>query len=250
VSEHPVLEVERLSLRTPAGPVFTELTFSVPRGGLTAVVGPSGSGRSALLLALGGRMRGLTGSVRLGGRAARSRPADLRARTAVARLATLVEPEGRLTVGESMTERALVDGVQDGDAAAAVARAEGVFGTTLDRGLLVDDLTAYDRALLCVALALVRPSDLVLLDDADRGLDVADQRRLLEALGRLCATGQTLVLSTTELASLPPGAHVVHLRPTPPADPAPAGPAPADSAPAHPAPATPTPDPTSAEKTS
>lgn len=241
MSEHPLLEVDRLSLRTAAGPVFSELSFSVPRGRLTAVVGPSGSGRSALLLALGGRMRGLTGSVRLGGRAARSRPAELRARTAVARLATLVEPEGRLTVGESMTERALVDGVQDADADAAMARAEEVFGATVERGLLADDLTAYERALLCVALALVRPSDLVLLDDADRGLDVADQGRLLEALARLCATGQTLVLSTTELTSLPTGTHVVPLRPPSPADPAREDPAPAKPAPA---------DPTPAEKTS
>jgi ABC-2 type transport system ATP-binding protein len=235
VNAHPLLAVEGLGLATPAGPVFADLSFTVPRGALTAVVGPSGSGRSAVLLALGGRMRGVTGTVRLGERAARSRPRDLRAHTAVARLATLVEPEGRLTVGESVTERALVDGVAADAAARAVARAEETVGTTFDRSLLVDDLSAYDRALLCVALALVRPADLVLLDDADRALDVADQRRLLDALGRLCATGQTVVVSTTEAASLPPGTVVVPLRPRPPADPAPA---------------VPTPVPPSAEKTS
>ena len=226
MNAHPLLAVEGLGLATPAGPVFTDLSFAVPRGALTAVVGPSGSGRSALLLALGGRMRGVTGTVRLGERAARSRPRDLRAHTAVARLATLVEPEGRLTVGESVTERALVDGVAADAAALAVARAEETVGTTFDRSLLVDDLSAYDRALLCVALALVRPADLVLLDDADRAGDVADQRRLLDALGRLVAAGQTVVVSTTEAASLPPGTVVVPLRPPPAADPAPAGPTP------------------------
>ena len=154
MNAHPLLAVEGLGLATPAGPVFTDLSFAVPRGALTAVVGPSGSGRSALLLALGGRMRGVTGTVRLGERAARSRPRDLRAHTAVARLATLVEPEGRLTVGESVTERALVDGVAADAAARAVARAEETVGATFDRSLLVDDLSAYDRALLCVALAL------------------------------------------------------------------------------------------------
>ncbi|SDT37903.1 ABC-type cobalamin/Fe3+-siderophores transport system, ATPase component [Friedmanniella luteola] len=235
MSTRPLLEVDGLGLRTPSGPVFTDLSFTVPRGALTAVVGPSGSGRSALLLALGGRVRGLTGTVRLGERSLRSRPRDLRVRTAVARLGTLVQPEGRLTVGESITERALVDGVPDRVAAAAVARAEEVLGTTSDRSALVDELSAYDRALLCVGLALVRPADLVLLDDADRALDLADQRRLLEALARLCAAGQTLVVSTTEAASLPPGTHVVELRPTAPA-----------AAPT----AVPAPDPTSPEKTS
>lgn len=212
--------VEDLGLATKAGPVFAHLTFTVPRSRLSVVVGPSGGGRSALLLALSGRMRGLTGSVRLGQHAASSRPRDLRRRTAIARLSTLVGPEGQLTVGESMTERALIDGVQAADADAALAEAERVFELAFDREALVDQLPAYEQSLLAVSLAMARPADLILFDDADASLDVAEQTRLLAALARLSETGRTVLASTTEAAAVPAAAHLISMAPplTPDAD--------------------------------
>lgn len=210
-----VLQVERLGLATKAGPVFADVSFTVPRQRLTVVVGPSGSGRSALLLGISGRMRDLTGRVFWGDSGAPVRPRQLRAATAVARLATLVQLEGQLSVGESVTERALIEGVQADAAEDALARVEEMLGVTFARDLLVDQLGAYDATLLGVALAMLRRSELVVLDDADRGLDLADQRRLLQALAGLAAAGQTLVVSTTEPASLPDAAHVVTLPTTP-----------------------------------
>lgn len=201
---------EGLGLAAKTGPVFADLTFTVPRSRLSVVVGPSGSGRSALLLAVCGRMRGLTGTVRLGQHAA-ARPDDLRRRTAIARLSTLVGPEGQLTVGESMVERALIDGVQASDADAALAEAEQVFDLTFDREALVDQLSAYERSLLAVALAMVRPADLIVLDDADASLDVAEQTCLLTTLTRLSETGRTVITSTTEASAVPADANVIAL---------------------------------------
>lgn len=215
-----LLHVERLGLATRTGPVFPELTFSLERATLSVVLGPSGSGRSALLLAVCGRMKGVTGSVRLGSHALRTRPGDLRRRTAVARLATLVGPEDKLTVAESVTERALVDGVQPAGAAAAFAAAEHALGVTFPRTSRVEELGAYEQALLCVALAGLRPADLVVLDDADRGLDVADQTRLLQALQRLCSTGWTVLAASTEPAAVPADVPVVVLPSRPPRPPA------------------------------
>lgn len=211
----PLILVEDLGLSTANGPVFAGLTFVVPREALSVVVGPSGSGRSALLLAVSGRMRDLTGSVRLAPDTRRTRPRDLRAQTAVARLATLVEPEGQLTVAESMTERALIEGVQVADAEAATAEAEALFEVSFDRGLLVDQLPAYQQALLCVALAMVRPAALIVLDDADRALDLLDQRRLMAALVRLGRSGRAVLASTTERAAVPDEAQLIDLTATP-----------------------------------
>jgi ATPase subunit of ABC transporter with duplicated ATPase domains len=47
-----------LGLATGHGPVFSDLSFSFPQGGLAVVAGESGTGRSALLLAIGGRRSG------------------------------------------------------------------------------------------------------------------------------------------------------------------------------------------------
>jgi ABC-2 type transport system ATP-binding protein len=208
-----LIDVQHLGLATRTGPVFADVTFGIEQSCLTVVVGRSGSGRSALLLAACGRMRGVTGTVRLNSRPAR--PRALRAVTSVARLSSLLQPEAQLSVGESIVERTLVDGVQSADADRAMAAAEDVLQVSFDRSRLVDQLDAYDRALLCVALATIRPTELVVLDDADRGLSLDDQRRLLAALARLAATGPAVLTSTTEPAAVPASAAVVRLGPLP-----------------------------------
>ena len=209
----PVVRVAGLSLDGPEGPVFAPVDVTVRPGLLTAVVGPGGSGRSALLLALSGRMRGCRGTVLLDGveHPRRGDARRLRSRSAVARLAGLVAPEDRLDVAQSLAERALIDAVRPDQAEQAFAAAEEVLDCHLDRDALVEQLGAYERTVLAVALARVRPADLVLLDDVDADLDVADQRRLLAALARLAATGPAVVVSTTERAALPDGTPVVAL---------------------------------------
>lgn len=209
------MEARHLSLVGLQGPVFTDVSFVVPPARLTVLVGPGGSGRSSLLLALCGRMRGCTGTVRWQDRPVRS-GRDLRALrrgTSVARISTLVAPEAQLTVAESVVEHALLDGVRTAAADQAFAAAEDLLDVHLDRNTLAERLTAYDRTVLAVALALVRPADLVVLDDLDADLDLADQRRLTDALVRLAGSGVAVLASTTEPASVPPDAALVTLAP-------------------------------------
>jgi len=211
----PVVEAQHLGLVGPEGPVFTDVSLSVAPGRLTVLVGPGDSGRSSLLLALAGRMRGCTGTVRWQGRSVRS-GRDLRALrhgTSVARIATLVAPEARLTVAESVVERALLDGTRTAAAEQAFAAAEDLLDVHLDRSTVAERLTPYERSILAVALALVRPADLVVLDDLDADLDLADQRRLLDALVHLAASGPAVLATTTEPSPVPAGATLVTLTP-------------------------------------
>ncbi|GAB2584207.1 ATP-binding cassette domain-containing protein [Microlunatus antarcticus] len=211
-----VVEAEHLSLVGPEGPVFTDVSLAVEPGRLTVVVGPGGSGRSSLVLALTGRMRGGTGVLRTQGRPVRSgrELRALRGRTAVARVAAFAQPEPRLTVAESVVERALLDGVRPAAAERAFAVAEDRLDVHLDRDTLVERLTAYERTALAVLLALVRPADLVVLDDLDADLDLDDQRRLADALVRLAGAAGCAVLATsTERASVPADAVLVTLAP-------------------------------------
>ena len=210
-----VVEAAHLSLVGPEGPVFTDVSLAVEPARLTVVVGPGGSGRSSLLLALCGRMRGTTGTIRAQGRPVASgrELRALRSRTAVARIAALVQPEPRLTVARSVVERALLDGVRPAAAEDAFAVAEGLLDVRLDRDALVERLPAYDRTALAVALACVRPADLVVLDDLDADLDLADQLRFADALVRLAASGPAVLASTTERASVPADAVLVTLAP-------------------------------------
>lgn len=201
-----------LTLATSRGPVFEDVSFGFDKGALAVLGGPSGSGRSALLLALAGRMRGLTGSLRVAGFDGGTQSRQIRDATSLARVAQLIDLEPQLTVADSITERALIDAVPTERGAAIFAHAEKILDREFDRTLLVDDLPALDRTLLAVAVASIRPAHVLLLDDADDRLDLADQRRLWAALQRVTDTGVTVVATALETAAVPASA-VVHALP-------------------------------------
>ena len=205
------VEATGLSLETRTGPVFTDVTFALPRGGLSLVAGRSGTGRSALLLALAGRMRGLTGTLRVAGFDSASQSKQIRTNVAVARIARLVDLEGQLTVGDCITERALTDAVKPDRATGVFTHAERILDHAFDRGLLVDELPALDRTLLSVALATLRPAHVIVLDDADRGLTSDELVTLLDALARLAETGVTVIASVLDASHAPATATVVPL---------------------------------------
>ena len=58
------LSAEGFGLKGPRGWAFRGVEFSAGPGSLVAVEGPSGSGRTCLLLALTGRMRSTAGPCR------------------------------------------------------------------------------------------------------------------------------------------------------------------------------------------
>lgn len=218
------ISATRLGLATKHGPVFSDLSFSFAKGALAVFAGASGSGRSALLLAIGGRMRGLTGSLRVAGfdgtsqtstnqtrQTRNSQTRQIRDTTSIARVAGLVDLEGQLTVADSITERSLIDALPGLRSAGVFEHAEKILDRRFDRKLLVDDLSALDRTLLAVALATLRPAHVLLLDDADLQLSLADERLLMAALQRVTDTGVTVVATALGTEAVPPDAAVFTL---------------------------------------
>jgi ABC-2 type transport system ATP-binding protein len=199
-----------------AGPhrVFGGLDLEVPAGALAVVLGPRGSGKSLLLLALTGRGSQLIGTLEVTGLDAIGQARRLRAVTSVARIGTLIDLEPRHTVADAIDERAAIDGLSRSTAADSYGRLAALLDLRVQPDDLIGTLDGYHQALLAVILASLRPSELVVLDDVDRGLPVADQRRLFAALVRLItATGTGIVASTTEPETIPDDAVPVQLPP-------------------------------------
>ena len=205
------IEARLLSLATREGAVFGDLEFTVPRGGLAVVAGPSGSGRSALLLTLAGRMRGWTGALRIGGYDAARESRAVRRFSSIARIGSMIELEPRHTVGEAITERALIDNVRPRPAHQIVHHAAREFDLRLDDDALIDRLTAVDRGILAVLLATVRPAELVIFDDVDRDLDPEQQGRLWAVLEAFTGDQITVVASTVHADAVPAGARLITL---------------------------------------
>ncbi len=203
VDEHkpppgPVLAAAGLGLLTKAGWVFQNVDLTLRPGSVAAIVGPAGTGRSCLLLTLTGRMAANTGRLMVAGHLVEDAEANIRAITAVARIGSVAVPEPGLTVRESIDERCLMDNVNAKVGRTRFVDACNAMRVAFDPAALVGSLIGEQATLFAVALACVRISAVIVLDDLDRGVSAAMQQTMLDALIRLAVTGPTIIVSTTD----------------------------------------------------
>lgn len=194
------------------GWAFRAVDITAEPGTLIAVQGPSGSGRTCLLLALTGRMRITEGEATVAGLALPKRMGSVRSRTALAHVPGVADLEPALTVGEHLKEQALLGPRIQGsplaslpwgkrhkeatrarvDAALAAARLDP---GTLPKGLrtTVRDLERIEALRLSVALGLMHGPQLLAVDDVDLKLADAERTEAWQLLRDLAREGLTVV---------------------------------------------------------
>jgi ABC-type multidrug transport system ATPase subunit len=184
-----MIEATGLGLRTRQGWVYRNVDLALPTGSLAAIAGPSGSGRTMLLLTLAGRAAPSTGELRVSEAFSR---ADIRAAVAVARATGAVELDRDLTVGDSRREAGLLFYGAD------LAWAEELVGLNLDGTTVIGDLAPDDAALFAVALAAATHPVALVFDDVDLHTTPDQQRRIWSALAAVAEAGITAVASTID----------------------------------------------------
>lgn len=97
-----------LGLKGPRGWAFRDVSVDAGPGALIALTGPSGSGRTCLLLALTGRMKPTEGRAVVGGLELPRRMAAVRRRSGLAHVAGVTDLEPALTVAEHLREQELL----------------------------------------------------------------------------------------------------------------------------------------------
>lgn len=203
-----------LTVQTARGTVVGPLDLTAHAGEIVIIEGPASSGRSSLLLALTGRMRGVSGDLEVAGGSA-VRPRSLQTVTSVARLGTIVDLDDPLTVGESVTERCLTDGLPERDGSHRMRALGDVLGFRVPREATVGELSMLTRVLLMTLLAQLRPAALTVLDDLDHDLSPQDQAVALDHLASFAAaTGTIIVISTVAAPQVPAGGILIRLNAT------------------------------------
>lgn len=207
---------EGLGLKGPRGWVFRDVGVDLPPGGILAIEGPSGSGRTCLLLALTGRMRPTAGFAEIGGLRVPRAMAAVRRVAALGPVAGVSELDPALTVAEHLGERVLLrrrHHTSLGGALRALVRpraeraaekrrrtddalgAAGLDLAVLPKGgrTSVRDLERLEALRLSVALALVGRPRLLAVDDLDLGLSDAERTMAWDLLRSVAADGTTVV---------------------------------------------------------
>lgn len=168
--------------------VLQDLSFSVPPGQVTGLLGPSGSGKSTLMRAVVGVQRVRSREVTVLGEPAGSPP--LRRRVAYVTQAPSVYAD--LTVRENARYFAALYGRGSQAADAAVADV-GLADAALQ---LVGNLSGGQQGRASLACALVGEPELLVLDEPTVGLDPVLRVELWERFAALAAAGATLLVSS------------------------------------------------------
>lgn len=174
-------------------PALRPLDLEVARGSRIALIGHNGSGKTTLLRMVAGLLEPSAGRILVDG----SPAGGLDARRAVSWLSDTPTFYDDLSLWEHLEFVARLHGVAEWEQRGAAL---------LDRlhlGHRRDDLpTAFSRGLrqkASIALGLVRPSSLLLVDEPFVGLDAAGKEALLALLDDASAGGATLLVATHEL---------------------------------------------------
>lgn len=172
-----------------------DVTFDVPAGSLTAVIGANGAGKTTLLRTLTGLAKPTSGTAHWCEHDLLSMPTEQGVRHGVAHV-----PEGRsivseLTVAENLHLGALWRG-RDPDVQLARDEALALFPRLAERlGQRADTLSGGERQMLAIARSLIARPRLLLLDEPSLGLAPLIVEQIFQALNLLRKeTGLTVVL--------------------------------------------------------
>lgn len=204
-------------LKGPRGWAFRGVSVAAEPGALIAVEGPSGSGRTCLLLALTGRMRATEGHAEVGGLRLPKKMAAVRRLSALGPVTGVSELDPAFTVAEHLRERALLQRRYGGslrallrpraertaDARARIDAALDAAGLDLDtlpKGARtsVRDLERLEALRLSVGLALMGRPRLLAVDDMDLKLSDAERALAWELLRSVAQEGTTVVAVCSE----------------------------------------------------
>jgi ribose transport system ATP-binding protein len=205
----PLLDVRRLGWTNR----LRDVSFHVEAGEVVGLGGLDGQGQRELLLALFGVLRGVTGEIRVEGRAvAPKSPSAAKSRT----IGMALIPEDRKTEGLMLPMS-----VASNLSLAALGRVSrgGVIDRTRERALVAEmtqllairasspdipasALSGGNQQKIVIAKWLMARPRIILLNDPTRGIDVATKQEIYGLLRRLADGGAAIVFYTTDYSEL------------------------------------------------
>ncbi|GID25601.1 ABC transporter ATP-binding protein [Paractinoplanes brasiliensis] len=189
--DHPAVEVDGLHVGYGSAPVLIGVSLTVPAGGGVCVTGENGIGKSTLLRCVSGLQQPDEGTIRVFGGDPGATPEFWRA------VVTTVEPP---TWYPGLTAREHAELVcrahgQDPEEA-GVDEALERFGLGGHADAIPPQLSSGQKQRLVLAIALLRPSSLLILDEPEQRLDREGRADVAGLLSDYVAGGGSLLMAS------------------------------------------------------
>ncbi len=190
-----LIEADRLSKTLGRRILLDDVSLSVARGDLYALVGEAGSGKTALLRALVGLAVPDTGSARIMGELAG--PSTYRVFGRVGFLSADPPVRRGLSVRRDIETSLALAGIGDTEASQRVLALVGIDSLAEEPASSLGD---DDRRLLGIARAIAHSPELLVLDEPTRGLGGVERRRILDLLRMLSVEREITMIVATRVA--------------------------------------------------
>jgi ABC-type multidrug transport system ATPase subunit len=196
----PVVEMRHVSAHAPDGTtLLDDVSLTVARGQVLAVVGPTGAGKTSLARVLTGSLAAHTGTMQVDGRVA------------------FVPQDDALHGGLSLVkalDHAAALRLSDLSRAERDVHVNAVLnelGLAPHAHTMVGNLSGGQRKRASIAAQLLGDPDVLVLDEPTEGLDPGYEKVVLQTLRGLAESGRTIVVVTHSLEALRASDRVVFL---------------------------------------
>lgn len=193
--------IENLSYRHGNTLILDQINLTIPKGGITALVGANGAGKSTLLSLVARLIPLQSGTVRVGGLDVATCPSDQLAQN-LSILPQMSEVAPRLTVREliGFGRYPYHKGRPGPEDHAMVEEALTNFDLLPFADRVLDTLSGGQRQRAHVAMTYVQNTDYILLDEPLNNLDIAASRSLMKTLRHLSKVeNRTIVMVLHDL---------------------------------------------------
>jgi ABC-type nitrate/sulfonate/bicarbonate transport system ATPase subunit len=177
-------------------PIFSGLSFEVPRGSFFSILGPSGGGKSTLLRLIAGLLRPSSGSILCDGRPVVGPSRERGIVFQQGGLFPWLTALGNVAFSVSKTHR----GMSRAECRAFAADMLGRVGLSADLHKWPAQLSGGMRQRVAIARALAMETDILLMDEPFSALDYRNRCLLQDLLAELwLSTGKTVIFVTHDI---------------------------------------------------
>ena len=178
---------------------LAHLDLELRRGECVALIGANGSGKSTAVRTISGLLEPTKGTVRVCGHDPHGEPDAEAARAALALVPDAPMLYDDLTVRQHLSLVALAHGVTDGAVEERIDALLERLGLAHRADFLPAELSRGLKQKTGLACALIRPAQLLVLDEPVVGLDPPSQALLVELLLDAKARGAAVMLTTHQM---------------------------------------------------
>ncbi len=193
-----MLRVEALDVNIGSVEILRSVSFELPKGSMTGLIGRNGAGKTTLMKSIMGLLSPARGNIAVDGRSLVGVPVHLRNPMGIGYM-----PEDRRLIPDLTIEENLLVPLWAVSRADAQERLEKVYSLIPEIEVFAErkglQLSGGQQKLVALGRSLMHGQRLLLLDEPFEGVAPALAQRLVQVVASLKSEGLTVILSESDL---------------------------------------------------